>query len=102
MEKFCDHTVKVEEEYWKKDGLVEDVVEEILINVGKDDDSDTSEEEFEPDDDDLHYHSTDSASPAQTPIEKPCCSHQLQLEHTQLSQDFLTSVLPLNFDSVTD
>ena len=26
--KFRDHTVTVEEEYWKKDGLVEDVVEE--------------------------------------------------------------------------
>ena len=83
--KFCDHTVKVEEEYWKKDGLVEDIVEEILITVGEDDDSDTSEEELEPDNDDVHYHSTGSASPAQTPMkEKPCCSHQLQLEHTQV------------------
>ena len=83
--KFCDHTVKVEEEYWKKDGLVEDIVEEILITVGEDDDSDTSEEELEPDNNDVHYHSTGSASPAQTPMkEKPCCSHQLQLEHTQL------------------
>ena len=35
--KFCDHTKKVEE-YWKKDGLVEDVVEEILINVGSESD----------------------------------------------------------------
>ena len=79
--KFCDHTVKVEEEYWKKDGLVEDIVEEILITVGEDDDSDTSEEELEPDND-VHYHSTGSAH---TPMkEKPCCSHQLQLEHTQL------------------
>ena len=73
--KFCDRTVKVEEEYWKKDGLVEDVVEEILINVGEDDDSDVSEDELEPADDDLHYKSTDSTSPAQTPAkEKPCCS----------------------------
>ena len=66
--KFCDHTMKVEEEYWKKDGLVEDVVEEILINVGEDDDDDS--EELEPDDDDLHYHSTDSASPVRTPAKK--------------------------------
>ena len=61
----------VEEEYWKKDGLVEDVVEEILINIGEDDDSDESEEELELDDDDLHYHSTDlSTSPAQTPADQ--------------------------------
>ena len=49
--KFCDHTVKMEEEYWKKD-LIEDVVEEILNTVG-DDDSDTSKEELEPDNDDV-------------------------------------------------
>ena len=60
-----------------------------MINVGEDDDSDVSEDELEPDADDVHYLSTGSASPAQTPTkEKPCCSHQLQLEHTQLPQDF--------------
>ena len=32
--------VKVEEQYWKKDGLVEDVVKEISITVGEDNDSD--------------------------------------------------------------
>ena len=53
--------MKVEKEYWKKDGLVEDVVEEILITVGEGDDSDTSEEELEPDNDDVHYHSTGSS-----------------------------------------
>ena len=30
--KLCNHAEKVEEEYWKKDGLKEDVVEEILIS----------------------------------------------------------------------
>ena len=89
MEKILWSYGEGEEEYWKKDGLVEDAVEEILNTVG-DDDSDTSEEELEPDNDDVHYHSTGSASPAQTPKkEKPCCSHQLQLEHTQLPQDLL-------------
>ena len=42
-----------------------DVVEELLINVGEDDDSDTSEDKLEPSNDDLHYCSTDSA-PTQT------------------------------------
>ena len=41
-EKFCRHTEKVEDEYWHKDGLIEDIVEEILINVEDDDSSDTS------------------------------------------------------------
>lgn len=48
-EKFCAHTEKVEEMYWKKDELIEDV-EEIMLNVGDDDDSD---DEVEPDEDDL-------------------------------------------------
>ena len=43
--KFCDHTEKVEEEYWKKDGLVEDVVE-ILILVGSDSDDESSDKEL--------------------------------------------------------
>lgn len=47
-EKFCAHTEKVEEMYWKKDGLIEDS-EEIMLNVGDDDNSD----EVEPDEDDL-------------------------------------------------
>lgn len=39
----------------KKNGLVEDVVEEILINVGGDSDDESSDEELEPDDNDLQY-----------------------------------------------
>ena len=94
--KFCDHTAKVEEEYWEKDGLVEDVVEEILINVG-DDDDDESDEELEPDEDDLKCGQVKFVFLAQTPAgEKPCCSRQLQIEHTELPRDFLKSVLPLS------
>ena len=82
--KFCDHTEKVEEEYWKKDGLVEDIVEEILIHVGSDSDDESSDEELEPDDDDLQcLQSAESVVSPSSPIgEKPCCSRQLQLEHT--------------------
>ena len=82
--KFCDHAEKVEEEYWKKDGLVEDVVEEILIHVGSDSDDESSDEELEPDDDDLQcLQSAESVLSPSSPVgEKPCCSRQLQLEHT--------------------
>ena len=49
--KVCDHTKKVKEEDWKKDGAV---VVEILINVGSDNLDELSDEELEPyDDDDL-------------------------------------------------
>ena len=86
--KFVEHTEKVEDEYWERDGLVEDVVEEIMINVGDDSDDESSDEELEPDEDDLMY--------LQTPArEKPCCSRQLLLEHTELPDTFLNSVLPL-------
>ena len=69
--KFCDHTVKVEEEYWKKDGLVEDVVEEILITVGEGDE--------EPDNDDVHYHSTGSSGGSMGSDEHPFLTSSLVL-----------------------
>ena len=96
--KFCGHTKKVEEEYWKKDGLVEDVVEELLINVGSDSDDESSDEELEPDDDDLQCLQSESVLSPSSPVgEKPCSSRQLQLEHTgSLSPAVLKSVLPLN------
>ena len=31
--KFCAHTEKIEEMYWKEDGLIEDVCEEIILNM---------------------------------------------------------------------
>ena len=92
--KFVGHTEKIEDEYWKRDGLIEDVVEEIMIKVGDDGDDESSDEELEPDEDDLRYNET---GPAQTPAgEKPCCSRQLLSEHTELPDTFLNSVLPLN------
>ena len=78
--KFCEHTETVEDEYWERDGLVEDVVEEIMFNVGDDDDNKSTDEELEPDENDLQYLKT---GPVQTPAkEKPCCSRQLLLKHT--------------------
>lgn len=41
--RFCRHVVDVENEFFEKDGLVEDVVEEMLIQLG--DDEDESDEE---------------------------------------------------------
>ena len=97
-EKFCAHTVKVEEMYWKKDGLIEDVVEEIMLKIGEDDD-DSSDDEVEPDEDDLHpCQYQDSSSSVKDVKNKQGCTRQLQLEHPismTYTQEFLKSVLPL-------
>ena len=99
-EKFCTHTAKVEEMYWKKDGLIEDV-EEIILNVGDDDDD--SDDEVEPDEDDLQLcECQDSSDPVEDNRlrDKQGCSRQLQLEHphatsAMYTHEFLKSVLPL-------
>ena len=97
-EKFCRHTEKVEDEYWHKDGLIEDIVEEILINVEDDDDSsDTSGSDS---DDDLGADSDHLHSKATTITEKPTCSKKLKMVPTHLSEDILKSVLPLNLDMI--
>lgn len=94
--RFCEHTEKVEEEYWKRDGLVEDVVEEIMINFSDDSGDESTEDDLEPNDNDLKSREFTSATDT-----KPCCSKQLQLEHNtehtmEYTSEYLESVLPLN------
>ena len=58
--RFCRHVVDIENEYFEKDGLVEDVVEEMVITLGADE-NDSDEEEDEEglmDDDDRQLIST--------------------------------------------
>ena len=99
-ERFCAHTEKVEEMYWKKDRLIKDV-EEIMLNVGDDDDD--SDDEVEPDEDDLKLCECQDLS---GPVEdnklrdKQACSRKLQLEHphatsAMYTHEFLKSVVPL-------
>ena len=98
-EKFCAHTEKVEEMYWKKDGLIEDV-EEIMLNVGDDDNSD---DEVEPDEDDVQLRECqDSSGPVEDNRlrDNQACSRKLQLEHphptsAMYTHEFLKSVVPL-------
>ena len=90
--KFCQHTVAVEDEYWAKDGLVEDVVEEILLNIGDESESEISDDETEVD----CVHLQRSSSEVPTESGKELSSRRrLQLEPTTFPQDFLKSVLPL-------
>ena len=40
---FCSHVVDVENDYLVKDGLVEDLIEELVVEFGEDDGSDSDE-----------------------------------------------------------
>lgn len=53
-EQFEQHVIKVENEFWEKDGLLEDIMDNIVINIGGVDSSD------EDDDDRLSGSSSDS------------------------------------------
>ena len=44
---FCSHVVDVENDYFVKDGLVEDLIEELVVEFGEDDDGCDSDEEEE-------------------------------------------------------
>ncbi len=50
--RFCRHVVDIENEYFEKDGLLEDAVEEMVINLGDDDSDEKEDEEGMMDDDD--------------------------------------------------
>ena len=53
-ERLCEHVKKVEDEYWSKDYLIEEAVEEFIVTAGGPD-SDDSDEEYE----DNYTHSGD-------------------------------------------
>lgn len=42
-EKVCDHTEKIEREYFQKEGIVEDALDEFVIRVSEDSDDASSE-----------------------------------------------------------
>ena len=44
---FCSHVVDVENDYFVKDGLVEDLIEELVVEFGEDDDDCDSDDEEE-------------------------------------------------------
>ena len=57
--KFCVHVRKVEDDYWVKDGLIEDTVDEMVITINDNDDNDDDyddqdHDDIEQDEQDLH------------------------------------------------
>lgn len=40
--KYTDHVKNIEKEYWEKDGITEDAIDEIIINLGEDSDDESS------------------------------------------------------------
>lgn len=40
--KYCDHVQHIEQEYWVKDGIMENAVDELVIRLGDEDDDSSS------------------------------------------------------------
>ena len=70
--KNCEHVMKIEDEYWEKDHLFEDAVEELRITLGM---SDSSDSEGDDDDDEDTDNPTDDED-----------DEQLQKEESELQQ----------------
>ncbi|KAG8308947.1 hypothetical protein J6590_097628 [Homalodisca vitripennis] len=54
-DEWCDHVQHIEQEYWEKDGITEDAIDEFVIRLGEDDDdsssSDSSDDPSDPESD---------------------------------------------------
>ena len=104
--RFCRHVVDIENDYIQKDGLREDTVEEMIINIGEDD----SDDETDDDDDDLidendrrliddslkQFDNQIDASTSTAPQTETCINVRRDLLPTLQNYDsnFLDSVLP--------
>lgn len=47
---YCDHAKKLENEYWERDGLIEEVCDPLIISLNEEDADETSDSEFASDD----------------------------------------------------
>ena len=95
---FCRHVVDIENNYIEKDGILEDAVEEMTIDLGESDDDDDDDSDWEDsllDDDDrrLIDRSLEQSS-LSTHDKDPVMSAARNLSE-QFWQDFLDAVLPL-------
>jgi hypothetical protein len=43
---YCAHVEKLENEYWARNGIMEDTINEVIIHLNGSDDSSSSEDEF--------------------------------------------------------
>jgi len=96
---FCRHVVKVENDYIAKDGIVEDVVEEMTLTITPDSDDDSDDSDMIDEDDRqlidrALQQSTSTDSNKDTTI---CTNPRRDLTETlqQLDPNFLEAVLPL-------
>ena len=95
---FCRHVVDVENKYIEQDGIVEDTVEEMRIEIGEEDDSDDDSDELMDDDDrqiiDTALHCANVPSTSSDTI---CTNPRRDLTDRLQQYDtiFLESVLPL-------
>ena len=98
---FCRHVVDAENDYIKKDWILEDAVEEIIIEIGLDDEESDGEEEDTLDDDDRQLinrtlqQSTDAQSTStNSPIVDTHSRRDLNETFQNFDPQFLKDVLP--------
>ena len=99
---FCRHVIDIENRYIEQDGIVEDTVEEMRIEIGEDDDDDESEDEGEElmDDEDRQMIDTalQEANRPSTSSDSDICTNprkDLTERLQQYDTNFLDSILPL-------
>ena len=68
---FCRHVVDVENDYFEKDGLVEDLVDDFVVEFGEEDDSGSDDEDRRPIDNAIRQTTTDTVTPTPTICTNP-------------------------------
>ena len=99
---FCRHVIDIENKYIEQDGIVEDTVDEMRIEIGQDDDDDGSDDDGEElmDDNDRQLIDTalqESNTPSTSSDSDICTNPRRDLTERlqQYDTNFLESVLPL-------
>ena len=82
----CEHVKKVEDDYWVKDGLIEDAMEEFVIRL----DSDTEDEEFE---DDYAGNDTDDNDLSDDEYDKRLLDNDEHRQEQALEEEILLKIM---------
>ena len=102
---FCRHVHAIEKNYIKKDGIVEDTLEEMVINIGEDESDDEEDEEDLLDESDrrmintaLRQHNSTQQHMTTSPVKSNICTsprRELANLLDKYDSQFLENVLPL-------
>ena len=96
---FCRHVVDIENNYFEKDGLIEDRIEEMIIEFGDDDSDDDDDDEYEDEDGMIDADDRQLIDEALQQAPGPTDTYTNPRNLTSILQsmdpEFLSSVLPL-------